>query len=98
MAATKCGRFCGFLEENPYAVAIRHVWRDSSVIDEVTSVSINAGITNCAPGIPSAIVVALPRSAPSAPSKTELPQRKDSATASSWLRGIYRKDSKVSST
>src|SRR2546425_12918341 len=98
MAATRCGRFSGFLDEYPEGVAIRHVWRDSKVMDEVTSVSIKEGITNCAPGMPSAIVVAPPKSAPPAPSNNELPHRKESATASSWLSGIYRKDSKLSST
>src|SRR5206468_4514791 len=82
MAAIKCGRFSGLFDEYPYAVAIRQVCRESSVIDEVTSVRINEGITSWAPGIPSAKVVAPPSNAPSAPNNNELPQRNESATAS----------------
>src|SRR5262245_32386326 len=67
MAAIKWGRFSAFFEEYPYAVAMRQVCRERSVIDEVTSVKINEGITSCAPGMPSANVVALPSSAPSTP-------------------------------
>src|SRR5262245_40822763 len=80
IAAMRCGRFSGFLELNPYAVATRHVCRDNKVIDEVMSVRISEGIASCAPGIPSAIVVTLPSSAPSAPSRTELPHLNESAT------------------
>ena len=45
-------------------------------------------ITSCAPGMPSAIVVAPPSNAPSTPSIKELPNLNESATASNWLRGM----------